>query len=1225
MNRLLGALSLLAILSVCAPLGAQNKIDLAFQQSPTKPAPDWLKIIDHGERDPRLKGYFAPEGLKIEIVADAPEILNPVGMTFDVDGNLYVMEWVESPGANFPKSEIEFTYKDGTKRKVAIMRKPTKDRVKLLTYNAAKGTYDKAQVILEDELPSSILVHEGWIYLTGQGTVRRFAQTKPGGPYDKKEIIAQGFCGYHHHQVSGLTIGNDGWLYITSGDDDNFVEGSDGSRATVLRTGAVFRCKLDGSKMHVHSIGYRNPYRDVVFDSHHNMFHVDNDNEDGSKFTGCRLMHVPEGVDFGWRLRMGVNCCIPDFVRGAVYGELSGKVAPMLKTGRGSPAGLLIGQDSFFPKHYQGLLHYPDVFRKVIRSYQVAPKGATFEVTHEFELLKSDDPLFRPCQMVQGPDGAMYIADWRTDSGGAGKLWGDGKNGRIYRVTWAGTEKDPAIPTRGLDSWSKIAKSSDAELLQAFESKNFTDRHWARLEIAKRGDKQRGPLLALLNDDKKPSTARITALGAVQSFWNDDVKKAFLELLTDGDANIRRLAVEALSLNGKAGDQAVHESLVRLLNEENLGVRRAMYLALGKNSADGVADVLVSAAQFDNGKDEYLSDGILRAIEATGKKTFPKLMTLADSGEAKDLDRLLDIYSAFRTREAAEQIPTLLKHYHVKAPQKAALIRSYNYYQLDPPLSLAPLAKYLDELTNTPPKDVTAAELLPMKLAAMEVLASNNAMNPETLRKNLVAMLASDELATRLIMLKAIGDSQVTSATPLLLDLLGKSKETKEREVILQTLGTLKERSATGPLEKLLAAKGTEPEVRVETLRALGSIDNRKARQLAEGLLGEKDITLVREAVVLLGQQADGAKLLGKRFIEKKLPRALMAEVAGSLRQFNTREHPDVSELLADVVKGGLLLSLQSKDDLERLRVQVQEKGNVARGRNLYLSHQKLACVTCHKLEGIGGNVGPDLTRVWDTQSLEKAVESMLDPSKEIKEGYQSFVAVTKGGQVVTGLKVTQNDKELVLRDTTGKEVRIAANDLEEVTVSKKSLMPDDVVKHLSLDEFLDLIAFLRSRPAQEELRGWVLSMWTAGPFDGDLKKPQPPEKNPDPTATYEVDGKMKIAWQKLQAASTENLLAGQTLLSREPKSLYGLAYVYSPESQAAKLAVDHNQSLRVWINGKSLDEFSRAAIHTGEVPLTKGWNTLLVRYTLEDLRHPPRLMLRFVDAPGIRVSLQKE
>ena len=322
-----------------------------------------------------------------------------------------------------------FRYKDGTTRQVATMKKFTTDLVKQYSYNPATGKFGPPKVIIAEELPSSILYHDGWLYVTGRGTVRRWRQgvqvgvggpgterpANPNDPWSIRETIAQGFCGFHHHQVSGLTIGNDGLLYITSGDDDNFVEGSDGSRATVLRTGAVFRCKPDGSKMETYSLGYRNPYRDLAYDDKFNWFHVDNDNEDGSKFMGCRIMHVAEGTDFGWRLLIGARCCRPDHTRGAVAGELPGKVPPMLKTGRGSPAGLLIYHDTRIPEQYRGLLYYPDVFRKLIRAYKVAPDGATFKITNEFEFLKSDDPLFRPCQMVTGPDGAIYVCDWRTE------------------------------------------------------------------------------------------------------------------------------------------------------------------------------------------------------------------------------------------------------------------------------------------------------------------------------------------------------------------------------------------------------------------------------------------------------------------------------------------------------------------------------------------------------------------------------------------------------------------------------------------------------------------------------------------------------------------------------------------------------------------------------------------------------------------------------------------
>jgi quinoprotein glucose dehydrogenase len=120
------------------------------------------------------------------------------------------------------------------------MKKFTTDLVKQYSYNPKSGKFGAPKVIISEELPSSILYHDGWLYVTGRGTVRRWRQgvqvgvggpgaerpANPDDPWSLRETIAQGFCGFHHHQVSGLTIGNDGLLYITSGDDDNFVEGS---------------------------------------------------------------------------------------------------------------------------------------------------------------------------------------------------------------------------------------------------------------------------------------------------------------------------------------------------------------------------------------------------------------------------------------------------------------------------------------------------------------------------------------------------------------------------------------------------------------------------------------------------------------------------------------------------------------------------------------------------------------------------------------------------------------------------------------------------------------------------------------------------------------------------------------------------------------------------------------------------------------------------------------
>ena len=1064
-----------AFVAVVSPSFAQQPpADLNFQQSPTKPRPEWLKIVDHGTYDPRLKGYLAPEGLRIEIVAEEPTILNPVGMTFGPDGTLYVLEWVPVAEGQQKEAAVEFEFKDGTKKKVAIMRKPVKDRVKMLSASKEGGKYDLAKTILEDELPSSILVHDGWLYTASQGTVRRWKIETIGTANEKREIIARGFCGYHHHQVSGLTIGNDGWLYITAGDDDNWAEGSDGSRAIVPRTGGVFRCRPDGSKLHVHSIGYRNPYRDVAFDAGFNLFHVDNDNEDGSKFTGCRLMHVPEGVDFGWRLRPGARCCVPDNTRAAVYGELPGKVPPMLKTGRGSPAGLLIYDDAFLPEQYRGLLYYPDVFRRLIRAYRVEPDGATFKVAEEFELLKSNDPLFRPCQMVTGPDGAIYVCDWRTDSGGAGKLWGDGKHGRIYRITWRGTKEEPAIDPRGKDAWAKLLLESDNELFRSLDDESFSDRKLATQELVRRGEKNRAGFLKVMADAERTVRARTHAIGGAQQFWNDDVRKAMIDRVGDQIADLRRLAAEALSLHVRK-DRDAHEALVAGLGERDRLVLRQFYLALGKNGAPGAGEVLANALTNDKGKDVYLRDGILRGIEHVGKEAFDALLVVTDSGQQEDTDRVADAWLAFRTRAAAERIPTLLQNVNLSGAQKAALIRSYSNYQLDPPIDVKPVADFLKSLPAIEKGDPKAAEKAgeqaPVKLAAVEILASHGAMKTEALRETLVALLTEKELAVRMTVIKAIEESKTTQAAPVLADRLSQAESNDEKIAIARTLSRLQDKSVTPKLETAFAAKDADAKVRLELFRSLVALEAKRMAKPAEAILAEKDADpdLVREAVIVVANQGiDGARKVGKLFVEKQLPRTVLPEVADALRKHSA--DAESSRLLSEAMKGGLLLSLNGAE-VARIEKLLKTEASPERGKALFLNNKAVACITCHKLEGVGGNIGPDLTRVWETHSLEKSIESMLDPSKEIKEGYQTFVATTKSGKTVTGLRVAQNADGVVLRDATGKEVTIPANDLEELQPTKKSLMPDDVVKHLSYREFLDLVAFLRDRRTQESLR----------------------------------------------------------------------------------------------------------------------------------------------------------
>src|SRR5262249_107410 len=162
-----------------------------------------------------------------------------------------------------------------------------------------------------------------------------------------------------------------------------------------------------------------------------------------------------------------------------------------------------------------------------------------------------------------GPDGAMYVCDWRTDSGGAGRLWGDGQHGRIYRISWRGTEEELGLRLRGMDSWDKVIRQSDHDLLETLSAPNFSDRIMAQRELVKGGQGNLPELLNLARNQHAPMPARLAAIGALNSFWGPQVRVAFLELLQDANSDVIRLAADGLSLNDAPGDIEAQNALLK--------------------------------------------------------------------------------------------------------------------------------------------------------------------------------------------------------------------------------------------------------------------------------------------------------------------------------------------------------------------------------------------------------------------------------------------------------------------------------------------------------------------------------------------------------------------------------------------------------------------------------------------------------------------------------------
>ncbi|WP_422925233.1 PVC-type heme-binding CxxCH protein [Singulisphaera sp. PoT] len=1019
------------------------------------------------EADPRLAGYRTPPGWKVEIAAAEPLVVNPVTMTFGDDGRLYVIEWKEGREFN--------------------------DHIKVLTDTDGNGTFDKAEMYMDHlDLPAGILFWDGWTYLTLEHDVVRLKDKDGDGKFETREVIASGFGNDNsHHRVSGMSMGPDGWLYLTTGDSDAHAKGSDGSTATVLRCGGVFRCRPDGSKMENFAYGMRNPWGNVAFDDAFRVFHTDNDNEGSPGFTGCRILHAVNSGDYGWRLREGARCCAPDFERATWNGGRPGRLGWVTETGRGAPAGLCVLNSAAFPASTQNLLVYPDVFRKLVRAYKVKPAGATFELDREFELLASDEGLFRPTDAEVGPEGALYILDWRTDSGGAGRLSGNGQTGRIYRMTWAGTDAEPAVATLPRDRFVGLTKADEESLLKNLASNDEVLRRRTGLELIRRKPANLAKLSDLAKDEKAAPSARRHALAVVAAVDPIQAYPVYDAIIKGSDNDLKRLALEnaARSANGKTPtvdllpffadfqgadalqklakiDPAVLRALVMYIGAERahdktLAIAKASNSPIDKLAAEftkGINDYILLALAAENLEaDAFLRDAFTRALELSDPDISETLSQTITSEDPKLRAAALFAVQGWR---GSQGIATLVRlatsHEDIPAGARVGLFRA-----LREQVTLVHPDRIAEWLRDTPKADGAARAEAIHVLTAMHQKA---ALAVAPILKGLV--LDGDPAVRRaaLVLASEIRSGAVKEALVALAKAGDRSAE--ERRLAITALRSYEDRGLVPLFGELFATSDDTP-FRIELLQTLAALDFPSAATRAKALLLEKDEKLRQEAISVLGQKPETALAVAEQFNRGKLPSEDLSRVIEAVRPHAT---PEIQAAMETLLKK-TVLAAPTGQEAARLRNYVERRGDPSRGKALYLDTKKTNCTTCHRLEGLGGAVGPDLTRIYETLSFDKRVESILDPSKEIKEGFGTFKVATKDGRVISGLLLSDTDEAVVLKDAQGREVKIPAAEVDEKGPDKTSLMPAGVVGHLSFNELADLLAFLGSRTAQESLR----------------------------------------------------------------------------------------------------------------------------------------------------------
>ena len=258
-------------------------------------------------------------------------------------------------------------------------------------------------------------------------------------------------------------------------------------------------------------------------------------------------------------------------------------------------------------------------------------------------------------------------------------------------------------------------------------------------------------------------------------------------------------------------------------------------------------------------------------------------------------------------------------------------------------------------------------------------------------------------------------------------------------------------------------AKGDYPnDAKKQAIIVAAGMNPNKAAGWAGQLLSsldESETKIAEEIADAFLTRKKGPSQLAEALKKKQLKTAI-ATVA--LQKASTIG-PRGDALIKAIRSSGDLTPVKQKlspEEMKSLLDEVAKVGNPDRGERIY--HRKnLNCVKCHSISGGGGKVGPDLVSLGASSPADYIVNSMLNPSDKIKEGYHTVTVITADGKVITGTQVKDGEELIVVRDANNKEHVIMKDDIDEKAISKTSIMPAELTAKLPRDEFVDLIAFL--------------------------------------------------------------------------------------------------------------------------------------------------------------------
>ncbi|OWK37958.1 PVC-type heme-binding CxxCH protein [Fimbriiglobus ruber] len=345
------------------------------------------------------------------------------------------------------------------------------------------------------------------------------------------------------------------------------------------------------------------------------------------------------------------------------------------------------------------------------------------------------------------------------------------------------------------------------------------------------------------------------------------------------------------------------------------------------------------------------------------------------------------------------------------------------------------------EALKNPALDPRAFVGLTTALARLD----NKPVNEDGLAGYFVERLADPAApaSTRILALRGIPAGNAK----LRLDLLTGMLKNDDPAVRIEALRALKDRGDAKAIPAVLAivTDAKQPAaVRVEALVALGDAAQANADFLTQLATGDADPALRREAL--------------RALVRVKLTDAQQSQLTTA-----TKDRPDCTELVARIAGKPFTARRPSVTNTDAWLKFLDGPADPAAGRRVFENTKLAGCYRCHKVEGRGANVGPDLSLIGRTERR-WIVESILQPSSVVAPHYQAWKIDTADGQSRTGLLVGTYLDVSEYVDEKGSKFKVAAGDVLQTTAARTSIMPDRLLDTLTDQEARDLVAYLAGR-----------------------------------------------------------------------------------------------------------------------------------------------------------------